>query len=82
MTQIFRQYERIKRNGKHDDGPPSWEPEQDQMPAQQPAGTPQAAPVKDMSPKGVAFNATPQPAPPKGVFPQNTPAFLLENEEN
>jgi hypothetical protein len=40
LDQIFRQYERIKRNGKL--GPPPWEPEPDQMPhpAQAPAQQP------------------------------------------
>jgi hypothetical protein len=61
LDQIFRQYERIKRNGLRDDGPPPWEPEPDQMPARQPAPkTSPQADVKDMS------RPTPQqPAPPQ-----------------
>ena len=54
LDQIFRQYERIKRNGKHDDGPPPWEPEPDQMPRpskpQPPAQAPAEAPAQAQQP--------------------------------
>ena len=81
LDQIFRQYERIKRNGKRDDGPPPWEPEPDQMPAQ-PAGTPQAAPAKDMSPKGGVFNTpTPPPQKPAPEPPQKPPEEEITDAE-